>query len=105
MNTLLQHLEAWERSQKKLIEGAGLSLEIVDDFDNEIGARHIEVEEDDFEAHAVLWEDGFLELTAIDQTSNTFFINRSYNVNEPHELDEHLNAWLAEIAFYKVDDA
>ena len=102
MNTLLQHIEDWERSQQKLIKRAELELEIVDEFDNEIGSRQIEINGDGIEARAVLWEDGFLELTALDEERNEFFINTSYNVSEVYELDENLNTWLAEIAFYEA---
>ena len=102
MNTLLQHLEDWERSQQKLIQRAELKLDIVDEFDNEIGSRQIEINADGLEARAVLWEDGFLELSALDEQSNEFFINISCHVNEIYELDENLNTWLAEIAFYEA---
>ena len=101
MNTLLQHLEDWERSQQKLIQRAELKLDIVDEFDNEIGSRQIEINAGGLEARAVLWEDGFLELSALDEQSNEFFINTSCHVHEIYELDENLNTWLAEIAFYE----
>jgi len=101
MNTLLQHLEDWEQSQQRLIKRTDLELEIADEFDNEIGSRHIEINGNGLEARAVLWEDGFLELTALDENSNEFVINTSCTVNELFELDENLNTWLSEIAIYE----
>ena len=101
MNTLLQHLEDWEQSQKKLLAKEDISVEITDDFDNEVGSRHIEVNTNGLEARAVLWEDGFLELVALDEETNNFVINTSFNVNEVYELDEKLNTWLNEIVYYE----
>ena len=100
MNILLQHIEDWELSQKKLLERAGLKIEINDEFDNEIGSRHIEVNGNDLDARAVLWEDGFLELIVLDEKTNEFVINTSCNVSEIYQLDENLNTWLNEIVIY-----
>ena len=101
MNTLLQHLEEWERSQQKLLNKASITVEINDDFENELGSRHIEINANGLEARAVLWEDGFLELLALDEGSNMFIINTSCHINEAYELDEKLNVWLSEIAYYE----
>jgi len=102
MNILLQHLEDWERSQQNLIKRADLKLEIVDEFDNELGSRHIEINVNTLEARAVLWEDGFLELVVLDESTNNFVINTSCHVNELYELDEQLNTWLSEIVYYEA---
>jgi len=102
MNILLQHLEDWEQSQKKLLERESISIEINDNFENELGSRHIEVNVNGLDARAVLWEDGFLELVALDESSNEFVINTSCTVHEIFELDENLNAWLHEIAYYEA---
>ena len=102
MNILLQHLEDWEQSQKKLLQRESIALEITDDFDNELGSRHIEINANGLEARAVLWEDGFLELVALDEHSNEFIINKSCTVKEISDLDENLNTWLHEIAYYET---
>lgn len=102
MNILLQHLEDWEKSKQKIFKDEGLQVEIIDEFDNEIGSRHIEINTDTLEARAVLWEDGFLELVALDTKSNEFIINTSYTVTEVYELDDNLNQWLSEIAIYEA---
>ncbi|PHR54810.1 MAG: hypothetical protein COA44_12320 [Arcobacter sp.] len=100
MNILLQHIEDWELSQKKLLDRAGLEIQINDEFDNEIGSRHIEITGNVLDARAVLWEDGFLELTALDENTNEFVINTSCSVSEIYELEEQLNTWLNEIVIY-----
>ena len=101
MNILLQHLEDWEKAKQKIFNDEGLKVEIQDEFDNEIGSRHIEINGNSLESRAVIWEDGFLELTALDEVSNEFVINTSCTVNETYELDEKLDMWLSEIAIYE----
>lgn len=101
MNTLLQHLEDWEQSQQKLLKRESIVLEISDDFEHELGSRYIEININGLEAKATLWEDGFLELIAMDEKSKVLIINSSCSVQESYELDEHLNAWLSELVYYE----
>ncbi len=101
MNNLFEYMEYWEQSKSKIFEIEELEVCITDDLDNEIKSRYIEIVGNGLVAKATQWEDGFLELNAVDEESKKSLIEESSNLSQEWELEERLNWFLSELSSYE----
>lgn len=104
MNNLLESLVNWKDKKAKVFKIEDFKASVEDELEHELQARFIEIEGNDILAKALLFEDGFLELTAQDQESKKVFIDTSCTIQETWELDDKLNNWFNEVANYDEDE-
>lgn len=100
MSELLDHLEAWKDSKRKIFTSEGYKVAISGVLGDSKPARHIDVDTNKLVARATLWETGELELEALDIRSEENVIQKSTVAAEVWRLDDELNWWLSEIATY-----
>jgi len=101
MNDLLGFIEDWERSKAKTFQNEGFEVFITDDLEHELKSRHIEIFGNGVAAKAVQWEDGFLELTLIDESTKEILEEETFSISAQWELEEKLNWLLSELDSYE----
>ena len=102
MNDLLGFIEDWEQSKSKVFKSEGFEVCITDDLDNEIKSRYIEIFGNGVEAKATQWEDGFLELSLVDDSTKEILTQESHSITTQWELEEKLNWLLSELDSYEA---
>ena len=104
MDNLLEALVNWKDKKAKVFKIEEFTAEMEDELEHELQARFIEIEGNGVLAKALLFEDGFLELTAQDQDNKKKFIDTSCTIEQTYELDDKLNNWFNEVADYDEDE-
>jgi len=104
MNNLLEALVIWKEKKAKVFKIEEFTADMEDELEHELQARFIEIEGNGVLAKALLFEDGFLELTAQDQENKKKFIDTSCTIEQTYELDDKLNSWFNEVADYDEDE-
>lgn len=100
MNNLHAYIDYWKQSKSNIFEVEELEADISEDFENEIVSRCLELVGNGLLAKATQWDDGFLELNAVDESTKDIIFQSSCSIDEEWELEEKLNTWLSEIIFY-----
>jgi hypothetical protein len=101
---LLAHLPEWIESKAKIFAAERYVVVASHILGDEKKARYIELDGNGLFARATLWDDGALELEALDEDSKTV-IQASRVVNTVAELYDNLNWWLSEVAIYVAPQA
>jgi hypothetical protein len=101
---LLAHLEEWTKGKSKIFTAEGYAPFHSPILGDEKRARYVEIDGNSLLARATLWEDGSLELEALNEFSKTV-IQSSRLALTPVALDDNLNWWLSEIATYVSPEA
>ncbi len=104
MNNLHAYIDHWQQSKSNIFKAEELKVDISEDFENEIISRSLELIGNGLIAKATQWDDGFLELTAVDESTQDIVLESSYSIGEEWELEEKLNTWLSEVIFYTPTD-
>ena len=100
MNNLHAYIDHWKQSKSNILKVEELEVDIFEDFENEIVSRCLELVGNGLIAKATQWDDGFLELNAVDESTKCIVLESSCSVAEEWELEEKLNTWLSEVIFY-----
>lgn len=96
---LLGHLQVWVNGKSKIFAAESFAVHVSPILGEEKKARYVELEGNGLLARATLWEDGSLELEALNEFSET--VIQASRITPTHaELDDNLNWWLSEIAIY-----
>jgi len=93
-------MDHWKQSKSNIFKIEELESDISEDFENEIISRCLELSGKGLLAKAIQWDDGFLELNVVDESTNNTMLQSSCTIEEEWELEERLNTWLGEIIFY-----
>ncbi|GAA5172849.1 immunity protein TriTu family protein [Viridibacterium curvum] len=96
---LLDHLQEWARGKAQIFTSGSFAVAVSEVLGKEKKARYVELEGNNLLARATLWEDGALELEAINEQSETV-IQSSRATPTSAQLDDSLNWWLSEISTY-----
>lgn len=96
---LLAYLQEWTKGKSNIFAAEGYAVLVSPVLGEEEKARYVELEGNSLLARATLWQNGLLELEALNQLSETV-IQASRAALTPAELDDNLNWWLSEIAIY-----
>lgn len=98
--SLLDHLQTWKDGKSKIFAAERFVVSITPTLGNEKKARYVEIDGNGLLGRATLWEDGSLELEALDKESEQTTIQASHVIATAAELGDCLNWWLSEIAIY-----
>ena len=101
---LLEHLQEWTKGKSQIFTAESYAVIVSPVLGEEKKARYVELEGNSLLARATLWEDGSLELEALNELSETV-IQASRVTPTSAELDDNLNWWLGEIAIYVPPEA
>ena len=102
MSDLLNFIEEWEQSKIKSFKNEGFEVFITDDLDNELKSRYIEIFGNGMVAKAIQWEDGYLELSLVDESNKEILAQESHSITAQWELEEKLNWLLNELDSYEA---
>lgn len=97
---LLDHLQHWKDENVRRFTAEGLSVSISPILGDEKQARYVEVDSHVLLSRATLWEDGSLELEAIEVQSERTVLQASRVVATPADLSVSLDGWVSEITSY-----
>lgn len=98
--SLIEDLQRWKDGKARLFAAEGLSMSITPILGDEKQSRYVEVESRALLSRATLWDDGCLELEALEMRSGRTVLQASRVVATSAELSDSLNGWLSEIAAY-----
>ena len=101
---LLEYLREWTKGKSKIFAAESYEVVVSPVLGEDKKARYIELEGNSLLARATLWENGALELEALNEQSETV-IQASRTAPTAAELDDNLNWWLSEIATYVPPEA
>ncbi len=96
---LLAHLEEWTESKSKIFNTEGYIVSVSPTLGDEKKARYVEFDGNGLLGRATLWEDGSLELEAMNEHTETV-VKASRITHTFAALDDSLNWWLSEMAIY-----
>lgn len=102
--SLLDHLQTWKDGKSKIFAAERFVVSITPTLGIEKKARYVEIDGNGLLSRATLWEDGSLELEALDKQSVQTAIQSSRVVATVAELSDSLNWWLSEIAIYSQSE-
>ena len=97
---LLDHLQHWKDEKVRRFAAQGLSVSISPILGDEKQARYCEVDSHALLSRATLWEDGSLELEALEVQSERTVLQASRVVATPADLSDSLDEWVSQIAAY-----
>jgi hypothetical protein len=97
---LLTDLQQWKEGKSKIFAAKQFVVSITPVLGDTKKARYVEIDGNGLLARATLWEDGSLELEALDKNSDRTVTQASRLALTSAELRDSLNWWLSEIAIY-----
>lgn len=98
--SLLDDMQTWKDGKSKIFAARRFVVSITPTLGDEKKARYFEIDGNGLLGRATLWEDGSLELEALDKESEQTAIQASRVVATAAELGDCLNWWLSEISIY-----